>query len=498
MLALRSQRLLKPFLLAALYLVLYLAWLLFARAPQDEKFWTGGLTLVFSGLVVTYLAWKVSAAQAERPMAAAWGWIAAGMSLWTAGDGLRVLLAALIPAWKPPLFPPDLLFLAGAAALFGGLLLYPRQMRQRLGRGRLLSETTITTAAVITLAWMVVFQPAGEAVSAAQNHPAFLIYPIADLVLLLVLLNLFVLNDAGTFPPPFAWMTLGLVVYAVSDLAYAYLLPQGNYTPWSLVNFGWTAGDALLLAAIAAQMRPPGLARSPQTTRIFQRSVARIQNLLPLVLTIVLGWYTIIDMQIKGHPDPLGLWVTVVLSIALIGRQGILTGEVEFQQYASLVDSVAEPTFICNRKGQFHLVNPAFLSAAGYALPDEMLAMHLGQVIAPDQDIQDLLQRGLNGGWTGEVMLRTHAGGQLPVMLSLRPLSRGRRDRLALAGTAHDLSEIKRQQAELLRAFDQIAAAHLAQEKLNAELEQRVLEKTSDLSEAYSQLELQNLALRKS
>jgi signal transduction histidine kinase len=122
--------------------------------------------------------------------------------------------------------------------------------------------------------------------------------------------------------------------------------------------------------------------------------------------------------------------------------------------------------------------------------------MHLGQVILPAQDVHTLLQLGLNGGWTGEVTLLTRAGSQLPVMLSLRPLARGRRDKLALAGTAHDLSEIKRQQAELLHAFDQIAAANLAQEKLNTELEQRVLEKTADLTTAYSQLELQNLALK--
>ena len=492
----RSARPLAPFLIGAFYLALYLAWLLFAQPTQGEKFWTGSLALVFSGLVVTFFTWLAYTRQTDPALKKAWRWIGIGAAFWSLGDVLRILLSVLFPNWAPPIYPPDIIYICGAAGLLVGLLSYPRQLRQRLGRGRLLSEATITTAAVITLAWMVIFKPAGEAVSAGLNQPTFLLYPIIDLVLLLVLLNLFLLTDPGAFPRPFAWITCGLAVYSVSDLAYAYLLAQGSYTPWNPVNFGWAVGDAFLLAAVAAQLQPSGREPNDQASPIFRRSVARIQNLLPLVMTIVLGWYTIIDMQIKGQSDPLGLWMTVVLSLALIGRQGILAGEVEFQQYASLVDSIAEPTFICNRKGEFHLVNPAFLKIAGYAQNHELHSRHLSQVIHPTQDIQALMQVGLNEGWTGEVVLQTQNGSQLPVMLSLRPLAGERRDRLALAGTAHDLTEIKRQQAELLKAVEEIAAAHLAQEQLNAELEQRVLEKTADLTEAYSQLERQNLALK--
>ncbi|HMN60465.1 MAG TPA: PAS domain-containing protein, partial [Anaerolinea sp.] len=496
MTASRSDRAFKPFIWITLYLSLYLAWLLFARPPEAEKFWTGSLALVFSGLVVTLLAWNLQIAQVDPRLRTAWRWIAIGVSLWSAGDLLRVALSTLSPAWLVQINPPDVLFVFGAVALLAGLLLYPRQVRRQLGRGGVLSQAPITTTATLPLAWMVVFKPASAAINIGQSHPTFLLYPIVDLVLLLVLLNLFVVNDPGSLPPPFAWITVGLAAYAVSDLVYAYLLPQGSYTPWNLVNFGWTAGDALLLAAIVAQFQatrtPPGTQNSP----LFQRIIARTQSLLPLVMTLVLGWYTIIDMQIAGRTDSLGLWVTVVLSLALIGRQGILTGEVEFQRYASLVDSIAEPTFICNRKGEFHLVNPAFIQVTGRSQADELLSVPLKQIVQTDEDIGALLQQGLRGGWTGEVRLNTLSGGSLPVMLSLRPLAWRRGDKFSLAGTAHDLSEIKRQQAELLRAFEEIAAAHLAQEKLNEELEQRVLEKTADLSEAYTQLERQNLALK--
>jgi signal transduction histidine kinase len=84
----------------------------------------------------------------------------------------------------------------------------------------------------------------------------------------------------------------------------------------------------------------------------------------------------------------------------------------------------------------------------------------------------------------------------VPVSLSLRPLSTGRAGRLALAGTAHDLTEVKRQQSALQQAYERLATTHMQLELLNSQLEQRVQEKTASLSDAYAQLERQNMALQ--
>ena len=339
---------------SAIFLALYLAWLLWAQPTSLERFWTGGLALVFSGLVVLTLVWIVRSTLTDPVLRAAWGWIAAGLSLWTVGDVLRLLYPAAVR-----LGPADAVFIGGSLLILVGILRYPRLGRQRLGRGRLLSEATITTTAIVSLAWMIIFKPA-----AAANTGSFY-YPFAGLLLLLVLLNLFLLDNAASFPPVFGWMTLALTATSAADLAYTYLLTQGGYNPGSAVNFGWVLGNALLAVAALAQLRssaPPAVSRPPT---FLQRALARAQSLLPLVITIALGWYTIIDLQVNGRADPLGLWVTVVLGLALIGRQGLVAGEVEFQQYARLVDSIAEPTFICNRKGELRLVNPALLQITG-------------------------------------------------------------------------------------------------------------------------------------
>ncbi len=480
-------------LTGGLYLALYAAWLLWGSALPAERYWVGGLALVFSGLVVLALAWRVRGGPAPAEVRAAWGWMAAGLSLWAAGDLLRLILGAL----QPPtggLGPADLVVMGGSLLLLVGILRYPRKARQRLGRGRLFSEATVTTTAIFTLAWMILLKPAAAGTNAFY-------FPSVDLLLLIVLLNLFLLNEALSFPPVLTWVTLALAAYAVSDLIYISLLPQGAYSPASGVNFGWVLGDALMAVAVLAQARAqsdpaPAPVRREGAPGFLRRAAVRAQSLLPIVLTIALGWYTLIDLQVNRRADTLGLWVTVVLGLVLIGRQGLVAGEVEFQQYARLVDSIAEPAFICSPKGELRLVNPALLEKTGRLQAAELLNLPLQQLIGAEQDVGRMLQQGLRGGWTGEVSLRRSDGQQVPALLSLRPLAWSGREKLALAGTAHDLSEIKRQQEALQRAYEQIAAAHDELGRMNSLLEQRVQEKTASLSEAYTQLERQNLALQ--
>ncbi len=211
-------------------------------------------------------------------------------------------------------------------------------------------------------------------------------------------------------------------------------------------------------------------------------------------MTVALGWYTLIDWQIQGRFDPVGVWSTVLLGLVLVGRQGILTGEIEFQRYASLVDSIAEPTFICTPGGMIELANPAFIQAFGAG--NQLRGSPLKGLISSEVSMEELLLAGLEKGWSGEAELLCPDGRRLPVKLSLRPLVWGGRGKRALAGTAHDLSEIKRQQADLRLAYQKVATAQIELEKLNMVLEERVIEKTADLTDAYLQLERQNLTLQ--
>jgi signal transduction histidine kinase len=100
-------------------------------------------------------------------------------------------------------------------------------------------------------------------------------------------------------------------------------------------------------------------------------------------------------------------------------------------------------------------------------------------------------------GWVGEREIHSRTGESILVSLSLQPIQPGGDDRLSLAGTAHDLRELKKQQKDLREAYEQIASAHDELERMNQQLADKVAEETANLNVALNRLEKQNRELQK-
>jgi PAS domain S-box-containing protein len=426
----------------------------------------------------------------------AWSWLLGGLLFWLLGDLVRMAYQLLVPSLVYRFSLLDAIYLAGSLTFWVGLLIYPRQSRTAFGRLLTTWDAALTTAAVISLVWLVVLKPILDTVAAgAQGNPVAVLYPLADLGSLVLLMSVFLLSDAQQLPAPFGWICLALISFTFSDLAYASLLLQGQYQTGRLTDAGWVLGDLLVCLAALAQMKH--IQQRPKSLpSLGTRLLNRTQSLLPYLATLALGWYSIVQWQIYGQTDSLGLWVTVVLSLGLIARQGILAGEIELQKYANLVNSVAEPAFVCDNHGRLRLVNPALLTTSGYTNPKELLEQPLQKLLEATSQTGALLTLALKQGWSGELSLRRQDGSLIPVSLSLRPLRPGGSERLALAGTAHDLTEQKQQQAALQAANQQITADRAELAQLNTSLEQMVAEKTASLTQAYQQLEEQHRSLQ--
>mgnify|MGYP001217410133 CR=1 FL=1 len=82
-----------------------------------------------------------------------------------------------------------------------------------------------------------------------------------------------------------------------------------------------------------------------------------------------------------------------------------------------------------------------------------------------------------------------------PTLLSLSPIISDSR-KVLIAGTAHDLSEQKRQQETVQKAFNELQVVYRQLEELNSQLEEKVEQRTSILQEAYRRLEAQNKLLQ--
>ncbi len=276
--------------------------------------------------------------------------------------------------------------------------MYPRVLRVTTSRATLLMDTFITTTAVVVLAWLVVFEPLYN--GATGLHPrswAATLFPLVDLILLVIVLDLFLLSDPRRVNPSFLWILGGLFAFTLSDLFFVYLVNTQGYLPGSLVDLGWIIGDGCFFLAGVSQLR-----KNVETVELQPNPpIARFQKLLPVLLVVILGWYSLFFWQFSGATNSLGLWVTVILGIGLIIRQGISTGEQQFIQYASLVNSISEPAFVCDRDGRLRMVNPAFLRITDHNQAQEVLGTRLQRMLDEALPLPPFAQL-RKTGWSGE------------------------------------------------------------------------------------------------
>ena len=480
----KPSRRLYLWLIMALAAGVYLTWLLLAPPDMGERLWAARLPVILSGLTAFIMAWLAWRRPNEEKLRQAWAGLLIAIGLWTVSDIYALFLQRASPGKARGFDAPELLSLAACIAVLAVIWFTPRGYSRRLGRMRLSLDVFITLAAVAALTWLLIFQPLGLT-------PVALL-PAADVLLLLVLLNWFLTNEPGARMALPGWLALAISAYLISDLASARQFLIFAAQPSPLANIGWFLGDLLLILAAWTHSSPR---QTLTLLRGIRGTARRIQSLLPFLALSLLGWYILLQWQIQGRIPQLGLWVAVILAFAFVARLSLMAGEVEYEQYARLVNKISEPTFVCSQQGELELVNPALLEITGCESESSLVGASLQQFIRPSARAEVILKDALAGGWDGEVSLLRRDGSWTPVFLSLRILSRPG-EHVSLAGTAHNLAEIKRGQTALQQAYEKLAATYLQLELLNEDLEKRVEEKTASLSEAYAQLEVQNQTLQ--
>lgn len=488
--------------LAALYVALYSLGLVLGLAPPDWWVTASRALLVPPGLLAALAAlavWQHPLPGLSAPHRArlrqVWAFFGLALLFWVAAHLLALAFHFSVGAPAPRPWLADLVRVAGYAAAGGALLAFPFGLRETFGRLRLTLDMLVTSGAVAALGWLIFIRPIALLLPDALQVFWAAVYPAADLALLLVLANVFLAWPPNRSVPSLLLFSGGLLAFLFADIADTFQVLGRAPNAAGPIGLGWLLGlTAFGLAALAEQRQHTG--SGPEFDR-FRRLRAAVKAGLPLAATFVLGWYVLLDISATGRPDLFALFTTVLLALLLVARQGVLAGELELRRYAQLVNSSADPAFICDANGRLQLVNPALLAATGYsaeALLRQPAARLFAAGVLP-------LPAGraaavFEAGWTGEVDYVRRDGTIFPVQLALRPVLSDLPTRLGLVGTAHDLTEQKRHEANLLAAYDEVAAARQALEGLNAQLEGLVDEKTQSLSTAYARLERQHAALQ--
>lgn len=481
--------------LAAAYTGVYAVWLVvWPPAPGLHALVSQAAALPPS-LWAGWAAWQRAPAGGSPRLQIAWRFIGLGALAWALGHAVALLFNGLAaPVAGPSL--TDVAMLGGYVLMAAGLWQYPLAARGSFGRARLLFDMGLTSGALIALSWLVLLRPMAQFIGSA-NLAQFawaVLYPLGDLTLLLIWLNVWLIAGEGRVRSALSLIALAFTARLIAHVAGLYGVVRG--LPGQPLDVSALAGLWLLGLGAIYQSQHPAEADRPAAPRR-RYWWGRVQALLPLAVIFSLGWYTLLDWQFTHQPDAIGLWATLVLGVAAVARQGVVAGEVELWRYAQLVQSAADPAFICDADGRLQLINPAALTSTGYRHEAELLGQPFTKLVSWEPwDVALQRERLFAEGWSGEARLRRHSGDWIPISLSLRPLRHALTARPALAGLAHDLTHVKQQEATLRAAYQEVTAARRALEALNAQLEQRVDEETRNLSVANAQLAEQNAALQ--
>ncbi|HLB65529.1 MAG TPA: PAS domain-containing sensor histidine kinase [Anaerolineales bacterium] len=456
--------------------------------------------LFVAALALVPLAWvaaagcALAAARRFRDTRARWPWnfLGIGLTLWAMAEIIRSGYWVVFGA--PPPLPSlvDLLRMAGYFSAVAALGSYPVTPLERFGRLRIVLDVAILSLAVLAFFWMVVLRPAIQ----IQMAPPIQIFwagaiPAMDWVLAMLLLRLIALRPPTPIARMFGTFGAAFLILLTSDLAGAYLSLPVDLRPGSLIDAGWLVG-ALLLAVASRRADP--LARPTPASRKKQRWT-RLEPLLPVASAYALLGFIALDWRFSGQLDWGGVGVAVALTLLLFGRQGAIIGQNEMRQFAAVVNSSTDLSFICEADGRLRLANPALRKAVAAQLPSE--PAFLSDFLASDVPSDRLLRQGLAEGWEGEVSFRRRDGASFPVSLSLIPVHDERRPDSILVGTAHDLTSVKERELDLRAALSQLASAQRELEALNRELEVKVEDRTRELEDTVANLERVNDELQK-
>ncbi len=473
---------------AIIFLAIYILWLIFHSPASQASGLIGCLAILAPLTATVYLIFRSLPAVPDYSRRS-WSFLGLALICILLGSFVRTFYLALLKEPLPALSAADIFNLLAYPLILYALMGYPFENRYAPSRLRFFLDATITSGVVLTLGLLVLSPATLQSNSGGLAGLVPMAYPILDLVLLMILVNM-LLASRKARRTSVLWSTC-LLAISFSDFNYGIQMSVHGFRAGTPASLGWTVGFLLFgLCVLIEREIPATQKKSSQASRL--DFGPRLQNLLPVILVLALFVYVLLNWQSTGEVSQLGLWMSLVLAIGLIVRMGIRAGESELQKYWQLFSSLADPVFICDARGRIILGNPALMRALGKNDESQISGELLETIFELFDLSSDLLQKASRQTYTQEVTLHPQ---HTPYKLSLsRIVSEGRRP--LFAGVTHDLTEQKRHEDEIQKAFKELQTVHRTLEELNTQLEEKVEERTRTLSEANRQLEEQNKILQ--
>ena len=211
-----------------------------------------------------------------------WQVIGAGLILWITADYYRLFFSPtersnqLIAAWV------NWINIAGFLLIAGGWLFSQVLLRQRIIRLKMILDMTISCGAMTLLGWLVFVFPGMEVGTRNLVETRWqLTYPVLDIGLLALLLNMLLLVKSNQLQKTISWFMLGVIGLTMSDLAPASITLGQQLLPGTGVDLGIVVGySAILTGVYYAYKNPKLLVEGPESGFEWTNG-RRIQGVLP-------------------------------------------------------------------------------------------------------------------------------------------------------------------------------------------------------------------------
>ncbi len=315
---------------------------------------------------------------------AAWFALAAGLAALAMGDLIWDVGVGDGAATGPIVNFADVVYLLAYPCLLIGLLRLARARTQGGDRTALADGVIISVAAFIP-AWQYLVEPTLRSAPATFDAYVSLAFPLLDLVLFGALLCLLLAHGVRTRA---AWfLTLGVVITLVADIAYVRLVPGSTQPQW--LDYLWPV-SYLFIAAAAID---PSMVSLSRETRTPGRARSRARVAL-LGSALFVGPAVVVVASIEGERvDPWVFGLVSALVAALVMWRIVQVNNVTAkaddavreseERLRSLVQYANDPIVVVDARGIMRYVSPGISRMLGYP-PEHFLDTIVADHVHPE------------------------------------------------------------------------------------------------------------------
>ncbi|HEV8634098.1 MAG TPA: ATP-binding protein [Chloroflexota bacterium] len=315
-------------LFLAFFFATFLLWVVVKPIEQHGLVVLSDLVLptvaIFAGVTTVMLALRMQGRERRS-----WLLIGLGTLSWGLGMAVWSYYELVLEAKTP--FPSlaDLGYLGMIPLMFAGLVSLPASERPAEGRIKAVLDAVIVMTGIATVSWFAVLGPVySQADKTWLETLIGLAYPAGDVLLMCALVGGMARGWIARRDPALIPLVLGIVLFSISDSAFAYLTMNDLYESGNPIDVGWSTG--FLLVAYAAVRRWAQGSAAPGRALLARPWLVATQRAAPYVLVLAVTALVFVT-QVYEQTSTQNIFLALALFtvILVVARQFVTLRENE-------------------------------------------------------------------------------------------------------------------------------------------------------------------------